>query len=526
MLCCILSLLVVAWHFTFICTAQVELLFQYTSDNMAQQACSRTALDHQRTGTGTRGTDTVIAHLNVRSLCLQNGNDKMSEVSEFLQESYPSILGLSETWVDEKTVGKHQFTAPGFSVISKPMPACKKKGGGLMLYIREGLDYIDITGSLPKNNSPTTESLVVEFTLKNQQKLAVALIYRAPTKTAKTTEKSVGRIHQISDFLSSKYKNILLFGDFNINLLAPEVRDKLNFLGDKFGFDQTVEGITRPGQTPGSGTLIDHVYHNLGEKHISTAVLPSDEFNTDHSMTWSTFRLAVERVQDPGFITIRDKRYFDREKFREDLGNKNWLQIYLCADVDQGYEVWDELARESIDKFLPKIKIKVSHKKRRVGWMTPQIEELKKEKNKLLRDWKKAVKVGDSPDKVESLHVAFKVCRNRVTALIRKEKGIYISHSIDESNPGNFWKVTKEIMGFTKKSVEPPEYLTPKSFNEYFRDVANDLLKGLPVSDSPPPPKPTLRTQKKFKISRVEESDMMKLVYKILLVFGTNFAIV
>ena len=73
-----------------------------------------------------------IGHLNIRSLL-----PKVEDMEMLLTSSKMDILTLSETWLDQ-SIQPHEINIGGYRTIRKDR---NRHGGGVMMYIREGIDY-------------------------------------------------------------------------------------------------------------------------------------------------------------------------------------------------------------------------------------------------------------------------------------------------------------------------------------------------------------------------------------------------
>ena len=89
------------------------------------------------------------------------------------------------------------------------------KGGGIMLYIRE-----DVPSNLLATDKEPIESLYVELNLRNKKYL-ISCSYN-PHKTM--IKNHLATLSNFLDSYSSKYKKMLILGDFNVGIDEPHMK--------------------------------------------------------------------------------------------------------------------------------------------------------------------------------------------------------------------------------------------------------------------------------------------------------------
>ena len=116
---------------------------------------------------------------------------------------------------------------------------------------------------------------------------------------------------QMPDKANDHKSNIMLIGDFNIELCKPEPKwDITTFL---FGFHQLVRCATKITST--TAALIDHIYTN--NQTMVSEVLVSTASISDHSpifCTWS-FKLPKRLLKGHTSIEYRSFKNFDVDSF-------------------------------------------------------------------------------------------------------------------------------------------------------------------------------------------------------------------
>ncbi|CRK98223.1 CLUMA_CG011586, isoform A [Clunio marinus] len=112
-------------------------------------------------------------------------------------------VAVSETWFNEKH-NDNLISLTNFTLIRHDRK--NKRGGGVALYLRPGINYKIITKSHPNSFS---EYLFIEVFPNSDKSFALGVVYNPPANT---------KIEPLKRCLSN-ISNCLIMGDFNINFL-------------------------------------------------------------------------------------------------------------------------------------------------------------------------------------------------------------------------------------------------------------------------------------------------------------------
>lgn len=203
-----------------------------------------------------RVTHKSFIHFNVRSL--SKHFDDIIDFFTNVNHSF-SVVCFSETWLiptDASLYGIPRYNAE-FSFREN------SRYGGSAIFILDNQSYIrrnDISFTCAN-----VESVWLEFDQSfletNNQKTIVGTIYRSPSSNYSDF---CLQLEDTLDKLTSENKNILLFGDFNIDIADPisSVRSSYVNCYTGYGLESLITVPTRCSLT-GSQTIIDHVLSNL-----------------------------------------------------------------------------------------------------------------------------------------------------------------------------------------------------------------------------------------------------------------------
>ena len=128
---------------------------------------------------------------------------------------------------------------------------------------------------------------------------------------------------------------------------------------------------------------------------------------------------------------------FNKDKFLNDLKQKEWSKIALYSDPNEMCDLWKQLLMSSIDKHAP-----VKHKrigKKKSPWITSDLLQ-KMHKRDYLK--KKAVQTND-----QNYRPQYKVARNEINNAIKTQKHKYFTTNLDanKNDPRKTWKLINEF---------------------------------------------------------------------------------
>ena len=138
-------------------------------------------------------------HLNINSLL-----DKIDELRFIAEKSKPTIIGITESKIDE-TVSETEFDIQGYTPIRSDRT---RHGGGVVLYIKEGIGF-----NIRDNFSNELENIFVDILLPKAKPILVGILYN-PFKPEYLSKLSAA----ITGTDNFDNQEVYILGDFNINL--------------------------------------------------------------------------------------------------------------------------------------------------------------------------------------------------------------------------------------------------------------------------------------------------------------------
>lgn len=229
--------------------------------------------------------DFKIAHLNIRGI-----KHKIDQVKVLLFSHNFKIFCLSETFLEPDRLSI-VYEIPGYDLIRKDRGS---GGGGLLCYIDSSIKYDrqqvldDLMG----------ESITLKIIQTVSRPFIVSFIYRPPDSLVSWNSKFVDHVEQCSAVCGE----LMFLGDFNINLLEPNLKKRWFKNIAQFGLTQFIEEPTRVTET--TATLIDHIYSNRSINIRSSSVVRCTL--SDHYLVWATRKIGVPNSDGRIKVSFRD----------------------------------------------------------------------------------------------------------------------------------------------------------------------------------------------------------------------------
>ena len=359
--------------------------------------------------------------MNVISLNIQHLIPKFDELKLlFMENPEIHILALSESFLTDIN-GDTEFQVTGYNIERKDRIS-KHAGGGLLMFVRNDIPYSRIYDI--ENND--LESIFIEITYPRSKPYVVGLVYRPPSSNQKWIDSFKTQIGYISD----KYKEFYLVGDFNLNFnpLKGFTNSKwTNFLL-KVGLTQIVNTPTRVSKS--SSTIIDHIYCASTDNVINVNV-PGISIS-DHFPVCFTRKISNKyKLQANMHETIRYRSFakFDEITFKWDIAQSGLDNInMITCDPNSYLDIFYSIFTYILNKHAP-VKTKRIKRQMQPAWYNTEIKQARKQRDYFhsKNDW-----------------ANYKLWRNKANALIVKSKKNYYNNAIkNKKDTKQIWKHIK-----------------------------------------------------------------------------------
>ena len=297
-----------------------------------------------------RNTEETVVNLgmsrkgiNMGFLNVQGLSSKFSEIDILLtakDNENVHIFSMCETKLNSSKLTS-AFRIPGFH-----LPFRKDNytngGGGILVYVkdhiiakrREDLELNDIA------------CLWLEISPNKGKSFLLGSLYRNPTERVEWLD----RFEQFCESALNEGKEIILFGDFNKDLLNPNANREWLILTESLGLSQLVTQPTRV--TNNTSTMIDHIY-STHEENLSKVDVCKIGIS-DHFAVFCNRKLNSNYKRNSHkSITYRSFRHFSEADFLNDLYVMPWGNIENYSNIDDALGAWYSLFIETVNKHAP-----------------------------------------------------------------------------------------------------------------------------------------------------------------------------
>ena len=405
-------------------------------------------------------TNLSVLSVNIRSI-RANFNQLLAFTS-YIKHEFDFII-VTETWLESSlNVG---LDIPGY--VSEHIFR-NKHGGGISIF------YLPIY-SVSKISELSTindcfESLFLNIKCNNHETICLGGVYRPPSCSLTQFN------HSFRDTILSKlsFKNLLLAGDFNVNLLKenPSLAERdFNNLLSEFNLYQLIQFPTRV--TPESSSLIDHIWTTISPISFSSV---TDYPISDHYPICALFPLSAEN--EPKLITFRTCSENAIDKFTEKF---NELHIkYMNCPLNCPHKAMLDFLTDFenlISSIFPFKTIISKPEKSKAPWISRSILQCIRKKYRIYKKYK----LGMLP------YSSFKSYRNLLNKLLKLAKRNYYHQKVHScyNNMKQLWSVINKLRNPMSKSaklsikiddeVTEDEKILTNQFNDYFLSLPHTL---------------------------------------------------
>jgi exonuclease III len=400
-----------------------------------------------------------VGHLNTRSIL-----PKIDDIKILLPTSMMDILTISETWLDESI--QHEINVPGYNILRKDR---NRHGGGVMMYIREGIDYTE----RHELGHSRVESVWIEVpNMVNREKTLICSYYRPPDKKTDYYDDTLDMINKAAE----ENKEMLICGDFNWDYKLDEslANNKVKHIEDLFLLNQIID---KPTRTENGDKILDLILTSNPTNHIYTDVLPLG--CSDHYLPYTIIN-TNRPPQSHKQAVMRNYKNFDVNAFLHDLElqkfkrdrveNANSIGSEnndLKTQLDRKWENWKKDFLDVSNKHAPLRTVRIGQGSR--CWITLDIVKLMNKRDHMKTIASKSKKADDWKQ--------YRVLRNKVTRSIKKAKQKYYE-GLTQSNLSNtkFWKEMTKLIPKKLDMSSIPKTLTLDELNIFFSEIGSKTI--------------------------------------------------
>lgn len=428
-------------------------------------------------------------HLNIASL--NKHFDELSSYLDTLKHNF-GFIGITETRFLKDSSKLFNCDLPNYKSIHTPT---ESSVGGVLLYISEKFIFKpreDLSSLL--YNSRELESVFIELTLKNKKNIIVGCVYRHPSMSENEFTNKF-----LSPFLEKtckENKKLIVLGDFNIDLLKFENSSSVSdFIDLTSSYNMSPQILLPTRVTETSKTLIDNIFINSLESTVTAGNL----YNciSDHLPQFLFMHNTTGKENLITQLFERNWSCFTENDFIKDFSKINWDKLIQdgSINIDYSFDSFMNSVEGLLDKHAPFVKLtKKQTVNRSKPWLNADIIKTIQLRDKL---FKLFLKTRD-PVLKSLVRNHYKITRNRVVNLIRRNKRSYYSNYFKENskNMRKTWQgINLLISTKQNKQKSPTElninnniitdpFIMANTFNDRFTNIAQEIRSTIPSSQT------------------------------------------
>ena len=394
---------------------------------------------------------------------------------------------LQETWLS-CLENISDLNLPNYNLISQGK-SCSSHGG-LAIYLHKKYHY-QLVPSLESTNT-NWEYQIIDIKLETplKKKLRIGNIYRLPRETSTDSENFLSEFSDVLQHYSNSCSDMVLCGDFNINLLKINEKPKVNEFFETMLSNGFVPKITLPTRfSDNSATLIDNIFCKLSTNFSKTTTGILMSKISDHQPYFVCLDYLCSKSLPPKYVKIQKFPLNKLDEFKSELESLELNEKFTSSNPNDNFELFhSEILRLKEKHFPVKFVKYCKHKHKKNIWMTAGLLKSIQYRDKLYAEMKRTAR--DTQDYF-TLKTNLSTYNKILKTTIREAKQLYY-HSLFRKykhDIKNTWNVIKDIIqsgrdcndlttSFSFDGIESsdPDIIANK-FNEYFCNIG-PLLAG------------------------------------------------
>ena len=334
-----------------------------------------------------------------------------------------NIIGIFETRLQRGKQPTTNISLPNYVYEHTPTESGKR---GTLLYIDKNVKY-KLHNGLTIYEKKMVESTFIEILNKKQKNMIIGCVYKHPKH--EVSDFTNNFITPLLDKLSNENKDIMIMGDFTINLINyNDDKNTGNFLDTMFS-QSFLPYITTPTRiTRNTKTFIDNIYYNKPLNSIISGNLSS--IISDKLIQFLIEAIDFSEKSSKMINRQRCYKIFDKLKFKSDLVKVNWDGFCLTSNPNDALAHFLKIVNKRLDKHVPYKTIKYLKTRHETKpWITPGLANSIRNNHKLYKSFCKE----RDPKTKEYYEKQFKSYRNHISSLLRKTKDSYYKQCMEDS---------------------------------------------------------------------------------------------
>ena len=411
---------------------------------------------------------------SVLSLNIQSINAKFSQLEMFVEELHNvqfkfNVICLQECWIRDQT-DACTFQIPGYDCVAQGKSSSER--GGLITYVDNLFQY-EVRQSI--NEYELWEGQIIQVKggcLRNE--IIVGNIYRPPRTLREQTKQFINEFTSLVQALDNTNLNIVLAGDYNLNLLKINESEICCEFFDLLTSQSMFPHITLPTRlTNGGGTLIDNLFCKMNKSiKKNTAGILLNQLS-DHLPCFTLLETDIVHNSKTKFTRIFNQNDDVIQQIKNDSNSSELhkkLDTSQTANPNASYNVILEVIETARKKHMTGKFIKFNkYKHKKSKWITYGILKSIRFRDNLYNKLKLTNPV---LREYEILYLNLQTYNKILKRSIRVAKQLFLESTFNryKSDIRNTWKTINEIPSGNHKTN-----CSPKSLNINGNEITNQL---------------------------------------------------
>ncbi|XP_072014831.1 uncharacterized protein [Amphiura filiformis] len=393
------------------------------------------------------------------------------------------ILCLSETRLSVK-IDCNEIAINGYTIYRNDRT---RRGGGVAIYVSNDLQSV----YKPDFESDSIESVWTEIQLPKTKSVIIGSVYRPPSSKVGYMVSLKSHLSHVVD--NSGNSDLVVTGDFNLDLLKPEKAKVANQLCQQFGWHNVINTPTRI--TEKSVSCLDLIMVSNQNKLFTFGNIATGL--SDHNLVYMSYK-ACPIKSKPKIIKTRTYRKFDIDSFQQDLDKINWRNLYSSRDPEVAWSIFKDNFIQVADRHAPKVEIRI--KGNLPPWFNKDILSLSND-----RDFSKRIaqRSGKSSD-----WDVYRNKKNETNNVIKNaKKSVLQQIQLSRANMMTRESVNEVVVN--GKNINDPKTVA-NAFNVFFTEIGNKLAQNFENGDGDDVCKSVDYSTVPFKFKEIDEDFILK----------------
>ena len=474
--------------------------------------------------------------LKVLTLNCQSLNAKIDNIRIFVdmirdEHSNLDVICLQETWLGELDDNSH-LQIEGFTLITKGK-SCSAHGG-VAIYLNNIFDYKVLPFESMSNSwDGIFIELVPKFDAYMNKKVVIGNIYRPPRNTVENCTIFTEELNEIMCTLQSSRQEVLIMGDFNINLLKINERHHVHDYFETILANGFLPKITFPTRlSESTGTLIDNIFVKLSDGFSETTAGILMHSISDHQpcfITLDYLRFGYRGSCD--VVKFRKNDDASLTNFRYEVSNlciMDRFDLDIRGDPNYNYNILNTIICSAMERHLPLMVLKFDkYKHKKTKWVTKGIIKSIKARDKLYIQLKHTpVTAIDYQTRKTNLQEYNRILKQS----IRNAKRLYYLNCFEKhkNDVKKTWQTIISVMNRNKERNNTPNYFSindrnvtdfkvaANEFNRFFQNIGPQLANNISIPNNKSFKDFLIRpVSHKFEFKAVNETEILGIINDI-----------